>query len=170
MKQLILLRHAKSDWDAEYGSDHERPLNQRGMRSARAIGIALARSRRVPDLVITSSALRAQSTAFLAADTGGWDCEVRITDELYGSSAGAVLGIVKDTTDDVERLMLVGHEPTWSTTAGVLIGGGRVRIRTATAAAIDLASWSLADPGRGELAWMLNPRLFIDGSWDLESA
>jgi phosphohistidine phosphatase len=139
------------------------------MASARAIGVALARSHQVPDLVVTSSALRAQSTAFLAADTAGWGCEIRITDELYGTSAGSVLSIVKDTSPEVDRLMLVGHDPTWSTTAGVLIGGGRVRARTATAIAIDLASWESADPGRGELAWMLAPRLFTDGDWDLDS-
>ncbi len=167
MKRLILLRHAKSDWDAEFQSDHSRPLNERGMTSARAIGLALARSNQVPDSVISSSALRAQSTAFLAADTGAWDTEIQITDELYGTSAGAVLSIIKDTPDDVDRLMLVGHEPTWSTAAGVLIGGGRVRVRTGCAVAIDLAGWALAEPGRGELAWMLTPRLFTDGEWDL---
>ena len=78
MKRLILLRHAKSDWDAEFQSDHSRPLSERGMTSARAIGLVLARSNQVPDSVISSSALRAQSTAFLAADTGGWDAEIRV--------------------------------------------------------------------------------------------
>lgn len=161
----MLLRHAKSDWDADYSSDHARPLNNRGMDSARAIGVAIARSRQIPDLVISSSALRAQSTAFLAADTGGWETEIRLTDELYGTSAGGVLSIVQDTPAEVDRLMLVGHEPAWSTTAGILIGGGRVRVRTACVVAVDLPSWSLAEPGRGELAWMLAPRLFTDGDW-----
>ena len=169
MKRLILLRHAKSDWEADFETDHSRPLNERGMESARAIGVALAKSNQVPDIVISSSALRAQSTAFLAADTGGWQCEIRLTEELYGTSAGSVLSIVKDTPDSVNRLMLVGHEPTWSTTAGILIGGGRVRVKTACAVAIDVASWDLADPGRGELAWMLTPRLFTDGNWDVPS-
>lgn len=135
------------------------------MESARAIGVALARANQIPELVISSSALRAQSTAFLAADIGEWDTEIRVTDELYGTSPGSVLSIVKDTSVDIARLMLVGHEPTWSTTVGVLIGGGRVQMKTATAAAIDLTSWELADPGRGELAWMLTPRLFTDGNW-----
>lgn len=167
MKRLILLRHAKSDWEAGFDSDHSRPLSERGMRSARAIGTALTRSGEIPDLVISSSALRAQSTAFLAADTGGWDCEIRITEELYGTSPGNVLSIVKDTPVGVSRLMMVGHEPTWSTVSGVLIGGGRVRVRTGCAVAIDLTSWSLAEPGRGELAWMLTPRLFTDGTWQI---
>jgi len=165
VKRLILLRHAKSDWGASSNSDHSRPLNDRGMESARAIGVALARANQIPELVISSSALRAQSTAFLAADTGEWNTEIRVTDELYGTSPGSVLSIVKDTSADITLLMLVGHEPTWSTTVGVLIGGGRVQMKTATAAAIDLASWELADPGRGELAWMLTPRLFTDGNW-----
>lgn len=167
MHRLILLRHAKSDWNAAYDTDHERPLSDRGMAAARAIGIALARSNEVPDLVIASSALRARSTAYLAADTGNWGAEIRVTDELYGSSPGTVLSIAQDTPDEVSRLALVGHEPVWSTTAGVLIGGGRVRMRTGSAVAIDLTSWALAEPGRGELAWMLTPRLFTDGAWDL---
>ncbi len=78
-----------------------------------------------------------------------------------------MLSIAQDTPDEVGRLALVGHEPVWSTTAGVLIGGGRVRMRTGSAVAIDLTSWALAEPGRGELAWMLTPRLFTDGTWEL---
>ncbi len=167
MNRLILVRHAKSDWNADFDSDHERPLSDRGMDAARAIGVALTRSNEIPDLVITSSALRARSTAYLAADTGKWNAEIRVTDELYGASPGAVLSIVQDTAAEVTRLVLVGHEPGWSTTAGVLIGGGRVRMRTGCAAAIDLPSWKLAEPGRGELAWMLAPRLFTDGTWEL---
>ena len=50
MKTLLLMRHAKSDWDADYGPDHDRPLNERGLRSARLMGRVLAEEGLVPDL------------------------------------------------------------------------------------------------------------------------
>ena len=51
MPDLMLLRHAKSDWTARYGADQNRPLNKRGVRSARAVGEFVARYRLTPELV-----------------------------------------------------------------------------------------------------------------------
>ncbi len=69
MKTLLLMRHAKSDWDADYESDHDRPLNDRGLKSARLMGRVLADEGLVPDLIISSTALRARTTAELATET-----------------------------------------------------------------------------------------------------
>ena len=62
MRRLILFRHGKSDWDAPFGSDHERPLSKRGVKAAKTMGLVLARSDLVPDHAITSSAVRARTT------------------------------------------------------------------------------------------------------------
>ena len=91
MKRLVLLRHAKSDWDADYGADHDRPLNDRGVRSAEAMGRFLAEVGQVPDTVISSTAVRARTTAELAIAAGGWNRSIRTDERIYGGSAGDIL-------------------------------------------------------------------------------
>ncbi|MGA9597997.1 MAG: histidine phosphatase family protein, partial [Acidimicrobiia bacterium] len=88
MKRLMILRHAKSDWNSGADSDHTRPLNRRGTEAAMTMGRVLSRIGEVPDIIYTSSATRARETALLAADAGGWDVETVELDELYGTSAG----------------------------------------------------------------------------------
>lgn len=168
MKRLIVFRHAKSDWDADYGSDHDRPLNKRGVSAARTMGIAIAKMDQVPDLVYTSSAVRARSTVELAAAAGNWSTTIEINEDLYLTSADRALAIAGRAPDSVDRLMLVGHQPTWGTLVHNLTDG-RVQVKTATAVGIDfrILSWSDAARAGGEIAYVLAPRLFTDGDWDL---
>lgn len=161
MKTILLFRHAKSDRGAEYEQDHERPLNRRGRRAARSMGLLLSTLEQVPERVLTSSAVRARETVRLAAEAGGWTCPVEVVPEFYESSAEAVLQRVLREDDGPSSLLLAGHEPVWSTLASALIGGGSLRFPTAAVARIDLDAerWSDVAPGRGWLVWFLNPRL-----------
>nr|MDP9495099.1 hypothetical protein [Actinomycetota bacterium] len=120
-----------------------------------------------PDLVITSSAARARATAEEAAAAGSWNCPIIVDPELYGTGPGTVLAIAEHNASDQERLMLVGHEPTWSMLAEQ-ITGGRVEMRTAGVAAIDLLAdtWQGLDQARGWLRFVVNPRMFFDSEWD----
>ncbi len=136
MKTLLLMRHAKSDWNASYGADHDRPLNQRGVRSARTVGRLLSAAGEVPDLIVTSTAVRARTTAELAAEAGDWDCEIRLDERLYGSGPDTVLGVAAET-GDANRLMLVGHQPTWSSLV-YAVSGDQVDMKTANVAVIEL--------------------------------
>ena len=164
----MLLRHAKSDWSAVYGADHERPLNKRGTRAARAVGVAVARSGEIPNYAITSSATRALSTLELASDAGGWHTEVVVSPALYSSSSTGVLEVAASAPDTAQRVMLVGHEPTWGAVVEVLTGA-RVTVKTATLMVVDLyaSSWVEAPKARGSIAYVFQPRLFTDGSWDI---
>lgn len=170
MKRLVLLRHGKSDWDAPAGSDHERPLAKRGVRSARAIGRALARAGEVPDLVLSSTAVRARTTAELAAGAGGWRCELRTAPVLYGASPGDVIRLARDQDDALDAVMLVGHEPTWSAVATLLTGGARVQVKTGTVVALDVeaAAWDGVAPGRAAIAYVLQPRMLLGEAWGLD--
>jgi len=161
VRRLLLMRHGKSDWDAGYGIDHDRPLASRGERSARVMGVLLAEMNEVPDLVVSSTAVRARSTAELARLAGGWDSPLVLDGDLYGASTGETLRVAGNHAGDAERLMLVGHEPTWSMLVTALTGA-RAPVRTATVAAIDLAigSWSDAAATGGTLAYLIHPRLF----------
>lgn len=162
MKRLLVMRHAKSDWSAGAATDHERPLSRRGVAAARRMGEVLDAIAEVPDLVVSSSAVRARTTAELAAEAGGWSTPISIEPELYGASPTSTLRIVARTSDDVERLMIVGHQPTWGGVVHALTGAA-AQMKTATVAIIELmlgASWWSDEPPFGELVAVLQPRHF----------
>lgn len=161
MKTLLFFRHGKSDWNAEYQGDHERPVSKRGQKAARRMGNFLKEAGQVPQSIITSSALRARSTVEMAAESGGWNCPVRVTDALYESSPEILLSEIRDEPDEVDLLMVAGHEPVWSETISRLAGGCRLRFPTAAVARIDLDadSWKDVRFGEGTLIWLVTPKL-----------
>jgi phosphohistidine phosphatase len=160
MKTLLLMRHAKSDWDADYGPDHDRPLNDRGLRSARLMGRVLADEGLVPDLIISSTAVRARTTAELAIEAGDWDTELVLDRSLYDEGPRGVLE-AGASAPDVSSVMLVGHQPTWSMLVSALTGE-RADMKTATVAVIelDLDSWAELPGAAGKLTRVLEPRSF----------
>ena len=158
MKKLLIMRHAKSDWGSGL-ADHERPLNKRGTRAAAAMGKALAAMEEAPDLVISSTATRATTTARLAAEAGDWHSRITYSDALYGTSVRGALEVLMEADPGAASVMLVGHEPTWSSLVEHLTGGA-VAIKTATIAAVELyvRDWADASGARGELLYLLQPR------------
>lgn len=167
MKQLLLMRHGKSDWSTGR-PDHDRPLNRRGVAAAKAMGRALAAMEEAPELVISSTATRALTTAQLAIEAGRWDCRLEPAGSLYGTSAQGALEALLDADPDADSVMLVGHQPTWGNLVAHLTGAS-VAMKTATVAKIELyvRDWADALHARGELMMLLQPRsigrLFDDG-------
>jgi phosphohistidine phosphatase len=162
MKTLLLMRHAKSDWNADYGTDHERPLNDRGVRSARLMGEVLAENGHAPDMVITSTAVRARSTASLAKETGRWDAGLTLEPDLYGAGVDRAIEVAA-AAPDVARVMLVGHQPTWSALVAALTGD-RIDMKTAAVAVIefDIDSWAELPGSRGTLIATYQPRDYLN--------
>ena len=159
MKTILILRHGKSDWDAAYGQDHDRPLAERGQKGARKVGRFLTTARAVPDRALTSSAARARETLATAAEAGGWTGPARVTNALYEATPEAVLREIQAEPDDAQTLVVVGHEPTWSGLVSKLIGGGAIQMKTAAVAAIEVEveRWADVQFGRGSLAFLLPP-------------
>ena len=168
-KRLLLFRHAKSDWHAGIPDDRERPLTKRGSEAARVMGRVLAAADQLPDLVVTSTAVRARTTVELAHTTGGWTCPVETSDALYDTDAASVLEEIRGLPDSTYRVLLAGHEPTWAELASRLIGGGDLRFPTAALARLDLdvARWRDATFGCGALVWLLQPKFFVEGNFPL---
>src|SRR5918994_6226511 len=112
MKTLLLIRHAKSSWEHSGVSDHDRPLNERGLRDAPLMGRRLAERGVVPDVILSSTALRARATAKLLADALGSGAAHIVTDErLYAASADEVLEVVGELGSEVSCAAVVGHNP-----------------------------------------------------------
>ncbi len=162
MGLLMIMRHAKSDWNAGATTDHERPLNARGVAAATRMGEVLTAAGLIPDRIIASSATRTTSTAQLAARAGGWDADVETSDHLYGATPDAVVQVIKKVPDSVGRLLVVGHEPTSSGLIGELTGA-MVQVKTATVTALAVAdAWDEVDQWRAEIVTVLQPRHFTD--------
>ena len=112
MKTLLLVRHAKSDWSHHGLDDHERPLNRRGKRDAPEMGRRLAERGVAPDVILSSDAVRARTTAELIAEAIGFGASRVITDErLYAASADEVLRVVGELDGDLSVAIVVGHNP-----------------------------------------------------------
>lgn len=121
MRQLLLLRHAKSSWDDPQLSDHARPLNVRGRHAAAAMGRAMRGFGLAPELVLVSSARRTLQT--LAA-LEPWDAPPVIAplDALYLAPAADLLDVLRDAEPTVRRVLLVGHNPGLHDLAVLLAG------------------------------------------------
>lgn len=162
MRTLYLMRHAKSNWDASYVGDYERPLSVRGKKAARLIGKFLGRTAQIPTLIICSSAIRTQQTLEIASKEGGWgDVETVIENELYLTTKNSIMGRICSLSNEIESVMLLGHEPTTSVVAGSLIGGGSLRFPTGACARIDMNidNWADIHPGSGTLQWLITPKM-----------
>ena len=159
MPSLMLLRHAKSDWGADFGDDRSRPLNRRGLRSAEAMGRFIADCGLAPELMLVSPAVRTASTAELAMESGGWGCRLERTPGLYGADPSYVLTLIRGVSG-VERVMVVGHEPAMSGFVEKMTGS-RLRMPTAALASLSLTygRWADASWGAAEVELYVRPRL-----------
>lgn len=121
-----------------------------------------------PNSVITSSAVRAQSSANLAIEAGGWSPQVRVTRALYEATPFTILDEIRTEPTTSGSLMVVGHQPTCGELSGLMIQGNPVRFVTAAMIRIDLAieHWSDAEYGCGELVWYVPPAIVAEAYAD----
>jgi phosphohistidine phosphatase len=110
VRELLLLRHAKSAWDAAGVRDHDRTLNARGERDAPRMGRLLVEEGLVPDLIVASTAVRARRTAELVAEAAGVD-GVAVCEDLYLAPPGTLVDVARRRGGDAQRLLLVAHNP-----------------------------------------------------------
>ena len=160
MKSVILFRHGKSDWDAVYNTDHNRPLAKRGIKAAKRMGKYLADLDQMPDLVISSPAVRAKTTVQLAMETGEWSSEFKLDRSIYGGASGTLLDLLYNINDSVGVACLVGHEPTFSSFISNCTNSGWIRFPTASMARLDfeVSAWKEIRFGQGTLAWLTRPK------------
>lgn len=112
MRQLILIRHAKSSWSNPSLDDFDRPLNKRGKRDAPFMAKLLSGKNIHPDIIISSPAKRTKLTALEFATQLGIGTNAIIwNDKLYLASLTTLIKIVKKLDDNVKIVLIVGHNP-----------------------------------------------------------
>ncbi len=112
MKTLLLVRHAKSSWDDASLDDRDRPLNGRGKKDAPVMGERLAKLGLEPDLILSSPAARALTTAELLAKALDYQRKkIVVSEVIYGGTPAALLEVIRALDDDRKCVMLVGHNP-----------------------------------------------------------
>ena len=164
VRSVYVLRHAKSSWETGL-PDHDRPLAPRGRRAAKAIASHLRQEGIEPSLVLCSTARRARETLERIEPALG-AADVRIERELYGASAGALLERLRAVPDEVDSVMLIGHNPGLQLLALELAASGaelrELEAKYPTGALLTLAfggpRWAVLEPGAAELVGFVRPR------------
>lgn len=121
MRQLLLLRHAKSSWDERELPDHERPLNPRGRRAASAMRDAMERLGLAPDLVLVSTSVRTLQTLEALEPWSDTPLVDRM-EALYNAPASILLDTLRDVKETVRSVLLLAHNPGIHELAMTLVG------------------------------------------------
>ena len=164
MKTLLLLRHAKSSWKDPNARDFDRPLNQRGLKAAPAVGRLIRKRKLQLDLVLSSPAERARQTTQLVLEAASLKTELRYDERIYEASAARLFEIVSQIDDEADLVMLVGHNPGLEDLLAALAGEAR-SFPTAALACItlDIEKWNKVRAGGGQLEWLAKPKELKSG-------
>lgn len=112
MKQLVLLRHAKSDWAIETLRDIDRPLNRRGYEDAYLLSAEIKKQNIIPHFIVSSPATRALSTALIfARELDFPQDKIHIVPQIYEADVNTLKQLVRAFPADADTVFLVGHNP-----------------------------------------------------------
>ena len=163
MKILLLMRHAKASPSTAGVADVERSLVDEGRVAAKRIGKFLQRERVTVDVVLSSSAARARETTAAVLQAAGMTQEVRSDERLYEAGPVRLLEVVAELQDDVNSVLLVGHNPALEDLLQLLTGRAE-HMSPGTIARIDLkgSEWNQALKESGTLEWIIRPKELLD--------
>lgn len=170
-KTILLLRHAKSDWESGHKNDHDRPLSRRGERAAKAMAAHIAAHAPRPDLILCSTATRTRQTLLpIEKALGSPVPPTRMEKGLYLASEEELLERLQIVPEETGTVLLIGHNDGLGELAGRLPERGplevleRLRTKYPTGALAILRAppgpWSALAPGTCELLAFIRPRDF----------
>jgi len=165
LKNLYLTRHAKSSWGNPGLSDIDRPLNGRGKKTAPLMGKLIVDRGENPELLISSPANRAFSTAKeFAKEMGCAETNIIVNRAIYGAGAQQLLNLVQDVDDLYNSIMLFGHNPTFTSFCNMLSGENILNIVTCGVVRIDFefSSWKNIDFNSGRMIYYEYPKKYTD--------
>ncbi len=161
MKNLILIRHAKSSQDYNSVSDKERPLNARGKKAAPFMAELLKKKGVNFELLISSPAERAYATAKKFADVYEYNRkEIKIVEELYGADIHEIVEIIQSIDDKFNCVGLIGHNPDLTQFNNYMTDTYIDNIPTCGISSIqfDIESWKDIEQGIGKLLFFEYPK------------
>lgn len=164
MKTLYLNRHAKSSWDNPSLADFDRPLNKRGKRDAPYMGNVLSQKVTAPDIIYSSPANRALTTAIEIANAFGIKENDIVKDQnIYEAVTSDLIRIINSTPDKYEIIMLFGHNPTFTMTSNYLSDKYLDNLPTCGFVKIefDLDSWNQIEGNTGKLVMLEYPKKYF---------
>jgi phosphohistidine phosphatase len=153
MKTLIIVRHAKSNWENQSQADFDRPLNERGIRNAPEMARRLVLRGLIPEYILTSPAVRAISTARLMATQFGKSEDLLMVDaSIYEASRQDLNRLISRQNPDQSVLMIIGHNPGISDFLNWLCDTDEI-LSTAAVAQVEIDSnkWNGWERGSGAL-------------------
>lgn len=166
MKELIFVRHAKSDWGNESLKDIDRHLNERGYDSAYTLGEWYAAKNNKPDIILSSTATRALSTAFVFARAMEFNMDrFKFDPRIYETTWENLLKVVHETDDSHSSLMLFGHNPSITNICNELSDDlyfDNVPTCGVIALRFEVKSWKEIEPKKGKLNFYEYPKNFKD--------
>ena len=164
MKDICLVRHAKSSWKYPKLDDFERPLNKRGRKNAPFMGKIVHQLRFSPDLIIASPASRAAMTAWIFAFEINYPLEkIRYLASIYESDEMDLIHIIEELDDNLVKVMLVGHNPALTHLANSIGNYPISNIPTSGVfcVTLDITSWSGIKKNHGKLKYFEFPKKHV---------
>ncbi|MDH3646115.1 MAG: histidine phosphatase family protein [Gammaproteobacteria bacterium] len=161
MKQIALMRHAKSSWDNAELADIDRPLNRRGLRDAPMMGQRLADMGFVADYIVTSPATRAAVTArTIAEKIGVSSSAIKLEEDIYLADPVTLYQVMQQLDDSHQTVMLFGHNPGFTMLANEIGDASIDHMPTCSIAVFNLKieTWSRIARGCGELVFFDYPK------------
>lgn len=158
-KQLLLVRHGKSDWGNLDLKDFDRPLNKRGKENAPEMAERLVQRGFKFDLIVSSPAKRAKSTAKFFAEAYQVD-DIQYEESIYEANTTALLKVINGLDDSAETVIMFGHNPGFTDLANELSDADIYNIPTAGMVLMSFPfdSWKMVSRGRGELVFFDYPK------------
>jgi len=162
MKNLYLIRHAKSDWSDESQSDFERGLNKRGKRAIFTMAEALKKKKIMPDLILCSSAKRTKLTAKGIAKEIGYNGKIKYMDGLYMAEPLDVISIIKEIKEKFDNVFIVGHNPETTQLTNMMVDEYIDNVPTLGIVAfqIPIEHWSSFEPKNTRLNFFIYPKMY----------
>lgn len=150
MKTLYLVRHAKSSWEHDL-DDHKRPLNKRGLRDGPKVATRVAAALPKPDLLMSSDALRARTTAVFFANAYGIpENEIILEQRMYDYTGDKLIQVIRTCPDTVNCLMLCGHNNAMTTIVNIF--GDKIIDNLSTSGCVairfDIDTWKNISAGK----------------------
>jgi phosphohistidine phosphatase len=139
MKTLLLMRHGKSSWKESNIPDHDRPLNRRGKHDAPLMGKLLRDQKMNLDLIISSTALRAETTANLIAKAVRYKGKIILDKSIYNAEPMDLLTLLSNSSDEYNSILLVGHNPTVEETVQMIANSPEITMATCAIAHLTLS-------------------------------